>query len=193
MAIFNIDAAKALLDGVDGVAAPNRYQVVFSPPAFLLSNPLLGGLGLAAANLIALSAEITEMPGRQIATTPQVIYGAGRKMPYSVVYADLPMTFICTNNMAVRQMFDIWHSYIYNNETFSMNYYDNYVTTISIVKYDEDANPRYITEVREAYPVTLEGQSLNYSENDTYMKFTVQFAYRTWIGYSPGGLINSIF
>lgn len=157
----------------NGVASPTRFKVSIAYPAAIASNFIKNSDALVMV-------ESVEIPGRQIATTPQMIYGVTRKMPYGVVYQDLSMTFICTNSMSQRTIFDGWHSLITDPTNNYFNYYDNYKSTIIIQKLDEQNNISYTVVVDEAYPVTVESQQLDANATDQYLRCTVQFAYRRW-------------
>jgi len=174
---MTIDLIKATIDGGGGAASPSRYFTFIQFPLALIS------ANLELPKLI-LTTEMTELPGRQLATTPQIIYGVTRKMPYGVVYNDLPMTFICTNDMGVRGIFDEWQSVISDPTNNYFNYYDNYVGTVYVYKTDEDFNFKYAYIIEEAYPLTVEAQQLDANAGDQYLRLTVQFAYRRWRTFS---------
>lgn len=170
---MNIDKMIAELNRGGGVASPARFQVNVHFPTKLGAISQFGDASV-------LLAEITELPGRQIATTPQIMYGLARKMPYGVVYNDLPITFICTNSMNLRHLFDEWHSLITDPTNNFFNYYNDYVGTIDILKLDEQNNIKYRYYLDEVFPITIESQGLDYAATDQYLKLTVQFAYRRW-------------
>lgn len=170
---MSIRKVSSIINSGRGVAAPNRYQVLVNFPS-----------GLAGASIlrreIAFLAEIAELPGRQIATTPQMIYGVQRKMPYGVIYDDLNITFICTNDMLVRSVFDQWHSIITDPTNNYFNYYDTYVGNLEIQKLDEQNNTTYTILVEEVYPITITAQELNSNSQNEYLRLNISFAYRRW-------------
>ncbi len=168
-----IDALKAIIDRGNGIASPSRYLVFIQFPLAIAS-------AFSQIDKVIFLTEITELPGRQIATTPQTIYGVARKMPYGVVYNDLPVTFLCTNDMAIRTVFDQWHTAITDPTNNYFNYYDNYVGRIYLNKLDEQMNITYNVVLDEVYPVTIEPQPLDAGAVDQYLRLNVQFAYRRW-------------
>lgn len=191
----SIDLIKAALNVGNGVASPTRYETFIRFPAAIAQ----AFLDMALLNI---TTEMTEIPGRQIATTPQIIYGVARKMPYGVVYNDLPMTFICTNDMKARTIFDQWHSAITDPTNNYFNYYDDYVGEIYIFKKDEQNNRPYFVVLEEAYPITIEAQQLDAGATDQYLRLNVQIAYRRWrnlgdlisgssaFGFNPGQVFD---
>ena len=169
----SIDNLTSSINKHKGVASPTRYKVRFSFPKGLIDGQLFNAdLEIMAENL--------ELPGRQIATTPQIIYGVARKMPYGVVYDELGMTFICPNDMFVRNIFDQWHSIITDPTNNYFNYYDTYTGYITIQKTDEEQNANYTIYVEEAFPITVERQILDANATDQYFRLSVRFAYRRW-------------
>ena len=170
------------------ISAPNAFLSqsainLIVPGASLLLGPVIG----IASRQISMLAESTSIPGRQLATQEHQIFGTIRKMPYGVVYDDFTVTFMCTNSMLERTFFDIWHQFIISPGSQYMEYYTDYVSTISIQKIDNSLDPissvgsmisTYTLE--EAYPVSIQTQELSYGSTDEYLKLTVQFAYSKW-------------
>lgn len=154
-----------------GPASPSRYAVVLQPPKGLPSFPY--------QRLFFDSAEIVDLPGRQFATTPHIMYGVPRKMPYGVMYQDLQITFLCANDMLVRQIFDEWHSVISNPFNNYFNYLSEYKGVLDIYKVDEQANQTYRIIVDEIWPVTIEAQQLD-ANVEGILRLQVRFAYRRW-------------
>lgn len=176
MSHTRISKIKSLLDGNKGVAKSYLYSVDIKAPRGI-NGTSIGGLNLSDVCLLA---EATEIPGRQIVTTPQIIYGTTRKMPYGVLYNDLPITFICPGSMNVRKLFDAWQSLITNPFNNFFNYYEDYVGNITIYKTLDNARYSYFCDIHEVYPITIDSQPLSYGSSD-YLRLTVQFAYRRWV------------
>lgn len=172
---FNINLLKTAINAQGGIAEANKFYMHISRPAAF-------GLFTWPPHL-ALFCEISELPGRQMLSTPQVIYGSQRKMPYGAIYNDLQASFICTESMIERRCFDAWQSAIQDPTNNYMNYYDQYVTDIHIFKLNADGIPTYGIRCEEAYPVTIETQQLNWGNTNDYLKLNVQFSYLKWKNY----------
>jgi len=167
---FNINEIKSTINQNGGIARNSQYSVyINTPPCFSNNWP----------NYLHIVCDTASLPGRQILSTPQVIYGAERKMPYGVVYSDFNVSFICTNNMFERKAIDAWHSAIQDPTNNYMKYYDDYVTTITVVKFNGQGQQTYKVEILEAYPSTIEEQSLSW-ETEQLLKLNVQFTYLKW-------------
>lgn len=170
--MFSVRDYRAKLGKKGGIARPNRYWVVIEAPS-------LSG----DKEFLSLQCVNAQLPGRQFRTTEQMIYSVSRKFPYAAQYDDLSLTFICSNSMDEKKTFDTWQRQIINPVNGILNYYDTYVGSIMIMTIDEEGKPSYVCYCREAYPVTVQAVDLSYEENDSFMRFTVQFAFRNWVSY----------
>lgn len=188
---------KSILNQQNGVAQPCHYVCTILPPIDIQNKNkgLSALLGFDALKNISLLAERAELPGRQFLTTEHKIYGTQRKMPYGLAYNSMNITFICTNYMAERTFFDIWHQYIIGPRSQYMEYYSDYVGQVIIQKRNNDIDGNYISSreeatqglanklstyvLEEAYPVSIQPQELSY-DGDGYLKLTVEFAYAKW-------------
>jgi hypothetical protein len=170
--MFNIRDYRAKLGAKGGVARPNRYWVVIESPSLSGNKQFLSYQCIAA-----------QLPGRSFRTTEQMIYSSSRKFPYAVQYDDLSLTFLCSNSMDEKKTFDTWQRQIINPVNGILNYYDSYVGKIMIMTLDDEGNPSYVCYCEEAYPVTVQTVDLSYEDNDSLMRFTVQFAFRKWTSF----------
>lgn len=195
---MNINKIKSVLNTSGGLASPCHYICNISAPNAFLDegkiNEIVEGGSEVVAPLIGLSsrqisllAESTTIPGRQLSTQEHRIFGTTRKMPYGVLYDDLTVNFICTNSMLERTFFDIWHQFIISPGSQYMEYYTDYVSTITITKLDNSISPiskigsRLSTyTLEEAYPVSIQSQEIGYDKTDQYLSLTIQFAYSKW-------------
>lgn len=182
---FSPDTLKSLLDSpiAGGPAQSCHFATIIQPCRAMLSSVTGAASGIAAAFALNILNEEASLPGRQFATTDHTMYGTRVKMPYGVVYDDLTLTFICSNNMLERYYFDEWQRCVSDPTNNYFNYYDDYVSDIQIMKLRPDGTsnglPTYLMTIEEAYPIAIQTQELSYS-SDSYMKLSVQFAYRRW-------------
>jgi hypothetical protein len=168
---FSIDYIKAIINGENGPARENTYRAIITPPRAFTN----------FSNTITYLCDSAELPGRQMLTTPQVIYGAQRKMPYGVVYNDLSLTFICTNLMLERKSFEAWQAAIQDPTNNYMNYYQDYIGHVTVVKYNDQGVPVHAIICEEAYPVTIEPQQLSWQpSSERPLGLRINFAYLKW-------------
>ena len=164
---FNPNEIKSLI--TEGLARPSMYRI------------FIGGKNVPGLTRdMTLLCEAAELPGRQIITTEQTMYGLQRKMPYGVMYNELVLTFAEHADMRIRKFFDGWQRLISDPTNNYFNYYENYIADIEIYQLDELNFARYCVVLEEAYPVTISPQPLGYGEDNQYLKLPITFAYRRW-------------
>ncbi len=171
---ISIDILKAALDLGNGPTMASQFQVIFSLPSALRT----GSEGFNSTSLSILCQSAT-LPGTQVATTELPVYGPGVKMPYGLIYQDLNITFLCTNSMAQRKIFEEWRRIIIDPTSNYVNYYDTYVGEILVQKLNQSGQASHSVLYEEAFPIAIYEQELASTNND-WLKLSVQFSYRRW-------------
>lgn len=171
---ISINNLKAAVDLGWGPTMSSQFQVIFSLPSALR-------VGQEAFNSTTLSilCQSASLPGQQLATTELPVYGPPIKMPYGLIYQDLSLSFLCTNSMAQRQVFEEWRRIIVDPTTNYVNYYDTYVGEVVVQKLSAMGVVTYSCIFEEAYPVAILEQELSSGSNE-WLKLTVVMAYRRW-------------
>jgi len=145
-----------------------------SPQQSVSSNPSI-------SRYLALQCEGAELPGKTLATADVKVYGPIFKVPYQTQYADMALTFLCTNQFHERKLFDRWMEAIHptdtNNFRFPKGQSSRYMTNIKIIQYDDFIKQIYAVELIDAFPIGVAPQALNWSE-DGFHRLQVQFAYQ---------------
>ena len=174
----------------DGLARPNRYEVILSAP-----NGYRGGgtIPNAVANLTgdissgddrkaSLRCQSISFPGRNLDTVADTnIYGPTRDILQVYSYGEVTGTFLCSNEHQEKGIFESWQNLAFDDtKTWSLGYYDNYVGQIDIYQLDEKDNRRAGVKLVECFPKTLGEQALSYGTNDTITTIDVTFSYRYW-------------
>lgn len=153
-----------------GIQRPNRYEVIIS---FLRANWTI-------SNHLSFACETAQLPSRTFRTENEFLYGVSRKVPINLTYDDFSLGFICSSDMKEKKFFDRWTSFIQDPTSNYMHYYDEYAANIEVRTFDEAGNISYVIFVEEAYPISMPVIPLSYAEKGTYMKLSVDFAYRKW-------------
>ena len=177
--------------GKDGISRPHRYEVTLFPPTGTGGSKGLGSnifskimgeaLGDGTVRATGLKCESISFPGRNMDTTEDTnIYGPVRKIVTGYSFADVSATFQCSNDMREKKYFESWQRLTFNPQTFAMGYYKDYIGSVDIHALDENDNRRYGVKLIEAFPVSINEQSLSYAENSSYQTITVNLAYRYW-------------
>ena len=171
--------------GKGGFARPSRYEVILNPPAGTNSNLVSSQMqefrGDGTVKQVSLACENISFPGRNIDTTEDTnIYGPSRQIASGFSYAEVSGTFRCSRDMKEKRYFEAWQKLSYNPQTWSMQYYQDYVGTVQIFQLDENDNRTYGVELLEAFPKTIGAQTLDYSSTGEIHKLSVTFSYRWW-------------
>jgi hypothetical protein len=184
------------------LARPNRFDVIIVPPPALQNNiteSAVDNFGNVTAarptnvytDLLAYRCEIAQLPGRNLSTVEQKIYGPSEKFPHHVTYNDIDMTFIVDGDMREKYFFDAWLDYINPTNSFNIAYKETYCTDIKVIQYDISNRKSYSVTLVDAYPISVNQLDLDWS-NDGVHKLSVTFAYTYWYNdsQSPSNPIN---
>jgi hypothetical protein len=196
-----------------GLAKPNRFQVILPIPKYInefigqsvleqivnLPNTIVSDItnifnrdntdeqskttNSSISRYLALQCESTELPGKSILTQDAKVYGPTYKIPYQTQFADISLTFLCTNDFYERKLFDRWIEAIMPNDTHNLRFPNDdatrYLTNLKIIQYDDFIKQIYAVEMIDAFPISIASQPLNWGE-DSFHRLTVQFSYRKY-------------
>jgi hypothetical protein len=196
-----------------GLAKPNRFQVILPIPRYInefigqsvleqlvnLPNTIITDItnifnrdntdeqskttNSSISRYLALQCESTELPGKSILTQDAKVYGPTYKIPYQTQFADISLTFLCTNDFYERKLFDRWIEAIMPNDTHNLRFSNDdatrYLTNLKIIQYDDFIKQIYAVEMIDAFPISIASQPLNWGE-DSFHRLTVQFSYRKY-------------
>ena len=97
------------------------------------------------------------MPGKNITTTPnENAYGPSYEMANGISFAeDIEVTYILDADHRAREFFNGWQDKIVNPSTYDLNYYDDYVGTMTIYQLDQNDNSAAAIKLHEVYPKTV--------------------------------------
>jgi hypothetical protein len=170
----------------NGYAQPNRYEVLILPPAKLgggnQTNIFSGMERQSDTRSISLRAQSINLPGRNLSTTDDSnIYGPKREVVEGVNYAeDIAIDFQASSQLSERVFFENWQRQAFNEKTWNVGYYNDYVGEIQIFVLDKQDKRRYGLKLWEVFPKTIGGNQLSYGDNDTLMLTNVSFSFRYW-------------
>ncbi len=158
----------------------------------------LGPVGSDADKTFIINCEVASFPGEAMSTQPNRIYGPVREMVYEKLFSgDLQLTFRMDEKMFLRKVFSAWQGFIQSADSGDFEYYSNFVSTIELYQYPTRQaqgmqgegpalapegldKPIYGVRINEVYPKSVGAIELGYEQKDTYMKQTVDFAFRNW-------------
>ena len=187
----------------NGYAQPNKFDVVITPPAKTgggnNENVFFGMESKSDTRDISMRCESVQLPGRNLATgTDSNIYGPTREIVEGVTYAeDLNMVFQASSGLDERVFFENWQRQAFNEQTWNIGYYNDYVADIDIYLLDKQNQRRYGLKIHEAYPKTITATDLNSGTNNEIIKISVSFSFRYWtalnINQQAPNVFNKIF
>ena len=170
----------------NGYAQPNRYEVLILPPAKLgggnQTNIFSGMERQSDTRSISLRAQSVNLPGRNLATTSDSnVYGPTRDVVEGVTYAeDISIDFQASSQLSERVFFENWQRQAFNETTWNIGYYNDYIGEIQIYVLDKQDKRRYGLKLWEVFPKTIGPNQLAYGDNDTLMLTNVSFSFRYW-------------
>ena len=170
-----------------GPLIPNRYEVVFE------NAPVSVQDALNSKNVSYMCSSL-ELPGRNLASAEQKIYGPLRKIPYTSTFVDTTMTFLLSQNaMIEKRFFDSWQETINDINTFDSSYYDDSVCDVQVnILSEYDNTQLYSIKLLEVWPMNVGALNFAYDTKDTPATLTVTFAYRKWIKNEKGPRTGSL-
>jgi len=168
----NLASAIASLRGKDSYAVPNRFEVMITAP---MPN-------YAEQRRVSLRCESVLLPGRNLNTlTDGMPYGPTREIVDGVTYAeDITMTFVASAGLNERVFFEEWQKLAFNEETWNVGFYDEYVKTVEIYLMNRQDERKYGIKLMEAFPKTINGTELSQVSNNEIIKTPVTFSFRYW-------------
>jgi len=170
----------------EGYAVPNRYEVIIQPPA------KLGGGGQEnifnnserGANVrdISMRVESVVLPGRTLTTAQEAnVYGPDREIVEGVTYADeIAIDFQASSGLDERVFFENWQKQAFNEKTWNIGYYKDYIGSMQIYLLDRQDVRRYGLKLWEVFPKTITANTLTAAEATEIIKTNVSFSFRYW-------------
>lgn len=175
---MNIDKLKSVISGRGGVAVPNRFRVIVTPPPAVLSEGVTRDLEILCENCT--------LPGRQIATVDYQLLQQSYKIPSGFSTDEVSFSFILTNDYFAKKIFDKWAESAVDFVNYKAKYMSEYAGHIEIHQLakglgaDGDDLSIYSVRLDNAFPTSLAAVTLDNSAENTVQKFTVSMAYENF-------------
>jgi len=171
-----------------GVSKTSHFEVSipFVPAAVNVEG------AIEASRLLSFRCESTELPGRQLVTQENKIYGPVYKTPYQSIYQDITLNFIETSDLYIRQFFELWMDIIFRSTDNRLQYPDSYRTRINITQYDLSVKnpgdsslaPIAAWTLYSAFPSAINQMPVSWTE-DGFHRVSVTLAYEYYIISTP--------
>ena len=169
----------------NGVVKTNQFEVHINFPQ---------GFDTKRDKSIILRAQSVSMPGTNLSTvTDNNIYGPDRNIVSGVTYAnEVVVTFLLDSQMKIRTYFEDWQKLTYDETSWNVKYYDDYVGTVDIFSLSnnlETSNadkssgnlkdtPDYGLRCWKAYPITIGQVEFSSSNANTLGTIDIGFSFR---------------
>ena len=132
------------------------------------------------------SCDEAEIPGLNLLTKESRTFGPEFKTAYQRAYDPVQLSFIIKNDFAARYFFEEWVDQINDFTNNISDYYDNYVSDITITQYgnyaidgkDKDS-VLYRAILKNAYPIRVDTMPLSWADTDSFHRQTVNFVYES--------------
>jgi len=186
---FNPNDFLSNINNKNGLSKPSKFKINIVLPQVLQSIEKIPN-----SQELSLQCEVAELPGKSFVTEDVKIYGPTYKIPFQTQYNDINITLLSTGTFFERNLFDQWLEYVMPSSTNNMRFRDDYLTTIYISQYDDIGNEIYKVKLIDAFPINIQAQPLNWSD-DGFHRLTVVFSYLRYetevFSVEPGALYVS--
>lgn len=180
-----------------GIQKTNMAYVEFGLP------PILQGVDGMNSQVLLLArhrAAAFPTPGTTFATSEIKRYGVGpvERKPYLPLFNDIPVEFIGDSRGNIHKFFYVWLNSIINfidlpydgafkdkfggvsKNPFSLEFKDNYKTRLLIRSFDDAQGQLTSVYLEDAFPVSISDIQHNWNDENTLVRFTVNFSYTHW-------------
>lgn len=141
--------------------------------------------------LLSMRCETTELPGRQLVTQDNRIYGPLYKTPYQSLYQEITLNFLETSDFFIRRYFEAWIDVIFNVVTNRLAYPNTYRSDITLTQFDvvpmkDTATLATIANwhLVGAFPTAVNQMPVSWTEDGLH-RVTVTLAYEYYLMSRP--------
>lgn len=139
MSVGRIDSFWSQIND-QGISKNSHWDVQINLPDSLRGSPFINSYP-GIDRTLAFRCEAGELPGRQVVTADQKIYGPIYRTPYQSLYTELNLTFVETADLQIRQFMEAWMDTIFDSRTNIMRYQETYTTKMIITQYHVEGVP----------------------------------------------------
>ena len=173
-AVHKFNEFLSTINTNEGYATKNRFEVLVLPPTAMAFEVQSKDISLRCIDVT--------LPGRNLATlTDSNIYGPTREIVNGVVYAEgISLTFIASAGLGERVFFEEWQQLAFNDSTWDLGYYDDYVGEIHIFILNKQNERKFGIKLIEAFPKTIGGTELAMETQNAIITLPITFAFHYW-------------
>ncbi len=201
---FNVANFRSVVDQ-KGIAKPNKFLVRFNLPRGLFG---VAGteFNIETIRYLEYWAESVTMPsiGLGLQQAYRYGYGAFEQRPYHPIFQAMNVTLMFDEYGDNWQLFYDWINMTFNTKMdkgintltgevnnhgtgenltytpYELAYRIEYVTDVEIKVFAQNGEVLKSIVMREAFPVSMGGMPLDWSDNNSYLRLPIQFVYTDW-------------
>lgn len=181
-----------------GVAKTSHFQVLIP-----IAPKAVDRTKFDSGRLLSFRCESADLPGRQLATQDNKIYGPTYKTPYQSIYQEITLNFLETSDLYIRRFFELWINGVFSAASNHLMYPDTYRSDIHITQYDVTAPQEPITQTNQnirqtvatlsplvtwhlisSFPTAINQMPVSWSE-DGFHRVSVTLAYEYYLMSTP--------
>lgn len=135
---------------------------------------------LNAEGSINIKCHTAIFPQRTLSTSERLQNSAPFRTPYSANYDPITFSFYADGDGDTRRYLDIWQNAVINVRSNTLNFYDEFVSDITIWNLNEAGKRTYGVKCFEAYPLAVGAMDISYSNMNNFQNVVGTFQYRRW-------------
>ena len=169
--------------GKEGIVRTNQFVVRLNFPPGPPNRPFRQVMDQQD---LLVRAQTVFMPGTNFSTVEDTnIYGPNRNIVSGITFANtVGITFLLDEKFELKQTFDAWQRAAYDENTWNLNYYDEYKGAIEIYSMTNSSDntgtdvPGYGLKCWEAYPVTIGQVDFDATATTSFATINIEFGFR---------------
>jgi len=154
---------------------PNRFRVDIGVPKVLE-----GAVTDNEMSQLNRSCFQASMPNLSIGTFDHRKGGPITKLPNDIIFNPVSFSFRSTGSQDEHKLMTKWCNSIYDINTGTFEFYENYVTSIFVHQMNKRQQVIRTVELIEAYPAIVGEVALGYDQFDSVQFFPTTFNFRKW-------------
>ena len=130
---------------------------------------------------LELYCKTAQIPSRDMENFDFTYYGEKRQAAINHLHSSFTTGFFSSEDLRERRFFEAWQDLMFDPETKKSSYYDRYVGSVTIKKWDTSwQNVTAIYEFKEAYPTNIGTLDLDQQNGDT-LQLDITWNYRNYV------------
>ena len=170
-----IDTLKTIAGAHGGFANANRFTLDLSLPLGVLQALRKKNVAFDKQHIEMLCESVT-IPGKQLESFDYSTYRNPIKMPNGYINDEVNISFLLTEDMFIKKIFDTWQEYILDPITYQLRYRKDYITDANIYTLDKKNVQKNRTRLVDCFPITVGGFEKSSESTDTLSKLQVTLA-----------------